>query len=377
MLSPPAIHLSLYDKTMLNGELISMLPKVALHDHLDGGVRPETVIELCQDNGHRLPSSDAEQLRRWFFEAADSGSLVRYLETFEHTVAAMQTHDQLVRVAKEFVLDQAADSVIYAEARWAPEQHLRQGLSLAGAIEAVAEGLELGMAEAQAAGKAIVAQQILTSMRHGQASTAVAELAVAYRDRGVCGFDIAGAEDGFPPKRFLDAFHLMRANNANITIHAGEAAGVEAIYEAIQICGAHRIGHGVRIIDDIDFSGRSPKLGPVAHAVRDHQIPLEICPRSNLQTGIAATVAEHPVGVLHALGFNISINCDNRLMSATTLTREFEALVDAFGWGLSDLEQVTVAAMEAAFLHFDERTAMVDGLIRPAFAAARREENHR
>lgn len=356
---------------MLNAETIKALPKVALHDHLDGGLRPSTVIDHCHENGHSLPTTDAEELRRWFYEAADSGSLVRYLETFDHTVAAMQTHDQLARVAREFVLDQAADGVVYAEARWAPEQHLGQGLTMAAAIEAVQEGLEAGMAEAEAAGQAIVAQQIITSMRHVEPTVDVAQLAVEYRDRGVCGFDIAGAEDGFPPSRFQGSFDLLRRENANITIHAGEAAGVESVWEAVQVCGAHRIGHGVRIIEDIDFSGEHPRLGDVAHTVRDHRIPLEVSPRSNLQTGIADTLAEHPLDALYRLGFNVTVNCDNRLMSDTTMTREFTGLVEELGWGIDDMEAVTVAAMEAAFLHHDERVALIEGLIEPAYAAAR------
>ncbi len=357
---------------MLTLDEIRALPKVALHDHLDGGLRPATVIEHCGENGHELPTTDPEDLRRWFFEAADSGTLVRYLETFDHTVAAMQSRDQLIRVAKEFVLDQAADGVVYAEARWAPEQHQQQGLSLEQAVSAVRDGIAQGMAEAEAAGQAIVVQQILTSMRHAEPRVDIAELVVRYRDDSVCGFDIAGAEDGFPPARFLEAFQYLRRSNANITIHAGEAAGVESVWEAVQVCGAHRIGHGVRIVEDIDFSAERPVLGHVAHAVRDHRIPLEVSPSSNLQTGIAATLREHPVDVLYRLGFNVTINCDNRLMSGTTMSREYHRLTEEFGWGLREIRTTTINAMEAAFLHHDERVALADGLIKPAFAAARR-----
>lgn len=358
---------------MLTLDRIRALPKVALHDHLDGGLRPSTVIEHCAANGHELPSTDPEELRRWFFEAADSGSLVRYLETFEHTVAAMQTRDQLKRVAREFVRDQADDGVVYAEARWAPEQHQQQGLGLGEAVEAVRDGITEGMAEAEASGQAIVVQQIVTSMRHAEPRIDIAELAVQYRDDSVCGFDIAGAEDGFPPARFLEAFAYLRRNNANITIHAGEAAGVESVWEALQVCGAHRIGHGVRIIEDIDLTGERPVLGQVAHAVRDHRIPLEVSPSSNLQTGIASTLSEHPVDVLYRLGFNVTINCDNRLMSGTTMSHEYHRLVDEFGWSLPEIRATTINAMGAAFLHHDQRVALVDGLIRPAFAAALRE----
>lgn len=358
---------------MLTVEELRVLPKVALHDHLDGGLRPQTVIEHCAENGHDLPTTDPEELRRWFFEAADSGSLVRYLEGFAHTCAAMQTGDQLVRVAREFVLDQAADGVVYAEARWAPEQHLEQGLSLTQAVEAVRDGLAWGMADAEAAGQAIVATQLVTAMRHvEQPTTEIAQLALQYRDDSVVGFDIAGAEYGFRPSRFRDSFKLLRRNNAHITIHAGEADGPESMWEAIQLCGAQRIGHGVRIVEDIeDLHGPRPRLGRLAAFVRDQQIPLEVCPTSNTQTGIAATVAEHPVGRLAELGFNVTIHCDNRLMSGTTLSQEFAKLSEAFGWGLAEVERATVAAMRAAFLHHDEREALVDGLIRPAYRAAR------
>ncbi|RRD05770.1 adenosine deaminase [Arachnia propionica] len=358
---------------MLTVEELRVLPKVALHDHLDGGLRPQTVIEHCAENGHDLPTTDPEELRRWFFEAADSGSLVRYLEGFAHTCAAMQTRDQLVRVAREFVLDQAADGVVYAEARWAPEQHLEQGLSLTQAVEAVRDGLAWGMADAEAAGQAIVATQLVTAMRHvEQPTTEIAQLALQYRDDSVVGFDIAGAEYGFRPSRFRDSFELLRRNNAHITIHAGEADGPESMWEAIQLCGAQRIGHGVRIVEDIeDLHGPRPRLGRLAAFVRDQQIPLEVCPTSNTQTGIAATVAEHPVGRLAELGFNVTIHCDNRLMSGTTLSQEFAKLSEAFGWGLAEVERATVAAMRAAFLHHDEREALVDGLIRPAYRAAR------
>ncbi|MDO5736087.1 MAG: adenosine deaminase [Propionibacteriaceae bacterium] len=357
---------------MLGVDNIRNLPKVALHDHLDGGLRPATIIEHCAANGHVLPTTDPEELRRWFFESADSGSLVRYLETFEHTVAAMQSADQLARVAHEFVLDQAADGVIYAEARYAPEQHLRQGLELTDVVEAVGRGLVSGMAEAESLGMGIVAQQIVTSMRHGEPTIAIAELAVRYREEGVCGFDIAGAEDGFPPSRFQAAFDHLKRNNAYFTIHAGEAFGLPSIWEAVQLCGANRLGHGVRIVDDItvDAQGRR-HLGDLAAYVRNLRIPLELCPSSNLQTGIAERIEEHPIGMLKDLGFRITVNCDNRLMSDTTMSREFAKLVDAFGWDAHDIEWVTLNAMKSAFLPFDERLALIQGIIKPAYAAFR------
>lgn len=357
---------------MLAVEDIMTLPKVALHDHLDGGLRTATVIEHCAENGHTLPTVDPEELRRWFFEAADSGTLVRYLETFDHTVAAMQTADQLARVAHEFVLDQAADGVIYAEARYAPEQHVRQGLTLPEVVEAVARGLATGMAEAEGLGMAIVVQQIVTSMRHGEPTIEIADLAIRYRNDGVCGFDIAGAEDGFAPSRFQAAFDHLKRNNAYFTIHAGEAFGLPSIWEAVQLCGAHRLGHGVRIIEDISTNDDgSHKFGDLAAYVLNTRIPLEMCPSSNLQTGIAASIAEHPIGLLKDLGFRVTVNCDNRLMSDTTMSREFAKLVDAFGWDIDDIEWVTINAMKSAFLPFVERLALIEGLIKPSFAAFR------
>lgn len=357
---------------MLGVEEIKTLPKVALHDHLDGGLRPATIIEHCAANSHALPTEDPEDLRRWFFESADSGSLVRYLETFEHTVAAMQTAEQLARVAHEFVLDQAEDGVLYAEARYAPEQHLRQGLELFEVVEAVGRGLESGMAEAEARGTAIVVRQIVTSMRHAEPSTEIADLAVRYRHEGVCGFDIAGAEDGFPPSRFQAAFDHLKHNNAYITIHAGEAFGLPSIWEAVQLCGANRLGHGVRIVDDITVDEHGHRhLGDLAAYVRNLRIPLELCPSSNLQTGIAARIEDHPIGLLKDLGFCITVNCDNRLMSDTTMSREFAKLVDAFGWGIDDIEWITINAMKSAFLPFDERLALIEGVIKPSYAASR------
>ncbi|WP_040282914.1 adenosine deaminase [Tessaracoccus massiliensis] len=354
---------------MLSLDDLRALPKVALHDHLDGGLRPETVIEHCASNGHELPSTDPEELRRWFFEAADSGSLVRYLETFEHTVAAMQTSEQLARVAHEFVVDQAADGVVYAEARWAPAQHQQQGLTLAQAVEAVRDGLARGMRAAAAAGHRIVARQILTSLRHDDPTVEIAKLAIEYRDDSVCGFDIAGAEDGFPPSRFEEAFQLLKHNNMFFTIHAGEAFGPPSIWEAVQVCGADRLGHGVRIAEDLQIEEDRVRFGRLAAYVRDAQIPLEVAPSSNLQTGIASEMKDHPIELLKDLQFNVTVNCDNRLMSDTTMSREYLKLVETFGWDLDDVRRTTLNAMRAAFLPHDQRESMIREVIEPAFAA--------
>jgi adenosine deaminase len=340
--------------------------KIALHDHLDGGLRPSTMIELASEVGHVLPASDPDALGTWFYEAADSGSLVRYLETFAHTVAVMQTAAALRRVAREFVEDQAADGVIHAEARWAPEQHVAGGLSLAEAVEAVRDGLAEGVASAAAAGRQISATQIVTAMRHvPQPTTEIAQLAVAYRHDSVCGFDIAGAEDGFPPARFAESFDYLRRHNVEFTIHAGEAHAVASIWEAVQVCGASRIGHGVRLVDDIAPDGT---LGEFAQYVLNRQIPLEVSPSSNLQTGIAASIAEHPFGRLAKLGFNLSINCDNRLMSATTMSREYHLLSEAFGYSAADLLVFTRNAAASAFLPHAQRLALIE-CVEASFAA--------
>ncbi|MGH3412284.1 MAG: adenosine deaminase [Marmoricola sp.] len=347
-------------------DVIRRAPKVLLHDHLDGGVRPATVLELAGEVGHTLPATDVEGLARWFTESADSGSLERYLETFEHTVAVMQTRDALARVAREAVEDLGGDGVVYAEIRYAPEQHLGGGLSLDEVVRAVQSGLD----EAQSdSGHRIVVRQLLTAMRHQARSREIAELAVKYRDDGVVGFDIAGAEAGYPPTRHLDAFEYLQRRNAHFTIHAGEGFGLPSIWEAIQWCGADRLGHGVRIVDDITrHDDGVVELGRLAAYVRDRRIPLELCPHSNVQTGAAPSIAGHPIGLLTDLRFRVTVNTDNRLMSNTSMTREMTALVDAFGYDLADLRWFTINAMKSAFLHFAERLAIIDEVIKPGYA---------
>jgi len=351
------------------GDLVARAPKVLLHDHLDGGLRPATVAELAAEAGHELPARDPDGLRRWFEDSAASGSLERYLETFEHTVAVMQTAAQLRRVAREAVVDLAADGVVYAEVRYAPEQHLAEGLSLEQVVEAVRDGFVEGQDLARRDGCPIVVRQLLTAMRHQARSREIAELTVAYRHQGVVGFDIAGAEAGYPPTRHLDAFEYLQRENAHFTIHAGEAFGLPSIWQAIQWCGADRLGHGVRIIDDVTLDGDgAPSLGLLASYVRDKRIPLEMCPTSNVQTGAAASIAEHPIGTLARMRFRVTVNTDNRLMSGTSMTREMTRLVDAFGYGMDDLRWFTLNAMKSAFLPFDERLALIDEQIKPAYA---------
>ncbi|MFB9235088.1 adenosine deaminase [Plantactinospora siamensis] len=354
-------------------EDIARAPKALLHDHLDGGLRPQTIIELADGIGHPLPSTDAGELGRWFVAAAASGSLERYLETFDHTVAVMQTAEALRRVAAECALDLAADGVVYAEVRFAPEQHLERGLSLDEVVEAVLAGFADGVAEAARAGRPIRIGTLLTAMRHAARSQEIAELAVRHRDTGVVGFDIAGAEAGFPPTRHLDAFEYLQRENFHFTIHAGEAFGLPSIWQAIQWCGADRLGHGVRIVDDIaaaEPDGR-PALGRLAAYVRDKRIPLELCPSSNVQTGAATSIAEHPIGLLRDLRFRVTVNTDNRLMSGTSMTREMALLVEAFDYGWTELQWFTINAMKSAFIPFDERLAIIDDIIKPGYAVLR------
>src|SRR3954447_5885582 len=343
-------------------------PKALLHDHLDGGLRPETILELADAVGHPLPAGDAEALGAWFVAAADSGSLERYLETFAHTVAVMQTEAGLHRVARECALDLAADGVVYAEVRYAPEQHLEHGLSLDAVVDVVNAGFVDGSAEAAALGRPIRVGVLLTAMRHAARSQEIAELAVRYRDAGVVGFDIAGAEAGFPPTRHLDAFEYLQRENFHFTIHAGEAFGLPSIWQAIQWCGADRLGHGVRIVDDITGTSTDPLLGRLAAYVRDKRIPLELCPSSNVQTGAAPSIAEHPIGLLRDLRFRVTVNTDNRLMSGTSMSREMVLLVEAFGWGWAELQWLTINAMKSAFIPYDERLAIITDVIKPAYA---------
>lgn len=356
--------------TTLTLDQIKQAPKALLHDHLDGGLRPATVVELAEQSGYGdLPTMDVDELAKWFRTQAHSGSLVRYLEPFAHTVGVMQTTDALYRVAYECVEDLAADNVVYAEVRFAPELHIDGGLVLDEVVDAVLAGFADGEKAAAAAGQAIAVRCLVTAMRHAARSREIAELAIRFRDLGVVGFDIAGAEAGYPPTRHLDAFEYMRGNNARFTIHAGEAFGLPSIHEAIAFCGADRLGHGVRIVDDIEEGPDGTfRLGRVANIVRDKRIPLEMCPSSNVQTGAAASISEHPFDQLARLRFRVTVNTDNRLMSDTTMTQEMALLVNEFGYGWTDLQRFTINAMKSAFIPFDERLAIIDDIIKPRYA---------
>jgi adenosine deaminase len=300
----------------------------------------------------------------------------------------MQTAPALTRVAREWVLDQVADGVVVAEARWAPEQHLRNGLTLDQAVEAVQAGIEEGTRIAAEAGRSIRAGQLITAMRQADRSTEIAQLALRHRDSGAVGFDIAGPEKGFPPAAHLEAFDLLHRAGFPVTIHAGEADGVDSIHEALLVCHAQRIGHGARITEDIpgwaqaaavdgvmgDVDGdgmeTAPDMGRLAEWILDHQVPLELCPSSNLQTAAAASIAEHPITRLKELGFAVTVNPDNRLMSATSVSREMRLLVDHANWTLDDLEWVTVTALGSAFLPYGVREAIIDEQLVPGFARA-------
>ena len=357
------------DKTPTSDQ-IKRVPKALLHDHLDGGLRPETIIEIAQQIGYKkLPTDDPKKLADWFEESCNSHSLVRYLETFSHTIAVMQSKEAIIRVSRECAIDLARDGVVYAEVRGAPELFTEQGLSLDQVVEATLEGYKQGMAEAAREGNKIRVESLLCGMRQNNRSQEAAAAVVKYRDKGVVGFDIAGPEDGFPPTNQLETFEYLRKENAHFTIHAGEAYGLPSIWEAIQICGAERLGHGVRIIDDIDFSGDKPKLGPLASYVRDRRIPLELCPTSNLQTGAAKTYSEHPIGILAKLRFRVTLNTDNRLMSRTSMSNEMSECVKSFGWKFADLQRVTVNALKSSFIPFEERLEIIEKVVKPAYAA--------
>ena len=348
-------------------EAVRVAPKVLLHDHLDGGLRPATVVDLAKNSGYELPTSDPVELATWMVRGASRLDLTLYLETFAHTVGVMQSSDALYRVAAECAEDLAADGIVYAEVRFAPELHVEQGLSLDEVVDAVVAGFADG-----SSGKGIRVGTLVTAMRHAARSLEIAELAVRHRDNGVVGFDIAGAEAGNPPTRHLDAFQYIQRENFHFTIHAGEAYGPPSIWEAIQYCGAERLGHGVRIIDDIEVNeDGTVELGRLASYIRDRRIPLEVCPTSNVHTGAATSIAEHPIGVLTDLSFRITMNTDNRLMSATSLSHEFITCAAAFDWDWHTIRRMTVNAMKSAFIPFDERIEFINDSIKPWY-----ESNH-
>jgi len=357
----------------LSTETIVAAPKAMLHDHLDGGLRPSTIVDLAAEYDYRgLPTTDADALAAHIRRGADRKSLELYLETFSHTVGVMQERDAIIRVAQECAEDLAADGIVYAEVRMAPELCTERGLTLDEVQAAIMEGYRRGEAAAAGAGRPIVMRSLVTAMRQAARSVEVAELAVRFRDQGVVGFDIAGPEAGFRPTRHLDAFEYVRRENFHITIHAGESFGLPSIWEALQYCGAERLGHGVRIVDDITVrDDGSVELGRLAAFVRDRRVPLEMCPTSNVHTAAAASIAEHPIDLLRRLRYRVTVNTDNRLMSGVTLSSEFEALDAAFGLGLGEMEWLTINALKSAFAPFDERLRLINEVVKPGYARLR------
>jgi adenosine deaminase len=352
----------------LDRAALQSLPKVLLHEHLDGVLRPQTIIELAKSIDYdQLPTQNPEELARWFHQGANQGSLPKYLEGFAHTIAVMQTEDALERVAYEQAEDLGRDGVIYFETRFAPLFHTRKGLTHQQVVSAVLKGLERGRKDF-----GISSGLIICAMRNMDVSLEMAELAVDFRQRGVVGFDLAGEEGGYPPKKHVDAFHYIQRQNFNITVHAGEGFGQESIWQAIQYCGAHRIGHGTRLVDDIAVTdGKVVKLGDLAQYVLDKRIPLEICLLSNVHVGAARSLVEHPFRLFYQEKFRVTLNTDNRLMSNTSMTKEFEAARDTFGLTMDDFEKITINAMKSAFLPYDRRCQFIYSVIKPGYAEIR------
>jgi adenosine deaminase len=349
-------------------ELLRTLPKVLLHEHLDGVLRPQTVVELAKDTRYsKLPTDDSATLAQWFHQGANKGSLGQYLEGFTHTIAVMQTEEALERVAYEQAEDLSRDGVVYFETRFAPVFHTKKGLTHQQVVASVLKGLDRGRKDF-----GVTSGLIICAMRNMNVSLEMAELAVDFRPRGVVGFDLAGEEGGYPPKKHIEAFHYIQRENFNITVHAGEGYGKESIWQAIQYCGAHRIGHGTRLIDDIAVvDGKAVKLGDLAQYVLDKRIPLEICLLSNVHTGATPSLAAHPFGILYQEKFRVTLNTDNRLMSDTTMAQEFEVAAQTFGLALDDFEKITINAMKSAFLPYKQRCDFIYTVIKPGYARVR------
>ena len=348
---------------MVTEEMIRKMPKVELHDHLDGGVRPLTIVELAKEYKVSIPSDDPESLAEWFHRGADRKNLSLYLEGFKVTLSVMQTKESLKRIAREALEDLAADNVVYAEIRFAPSQHVEGDLNLEVVVDSVLQGLEEGK---NATG--VEYGLIICAMRDKTDSLEMAELATNFRDEGVVGFDIAGDEYGHPPKIHIESFRYIRQKNFSITIHAGEAFGVESIWQALQICGAHRIGHATRLINDMTVVGtRIEKMGTLSHFIRDKRLPLEMCLSSNVQTGAAASMDEHPFHIYYRNDFRVCLCTDNRLMSNTSLSKELAFAVKHYNLTLRDIEKITINAMKSAFLHYDQRIRLIYDVLKPQF----------
>jgi adenosine deaminase len=352
-------------------DTVRRAPKVLLHDHLDGGLRPTTVIELADAIGHGLPSTDPVELHRYFVRGAEAKDLAQYLDTFQHTVAVLQTEANLARVARECVEDLVADGVVYAEVRFAPELHQQSGLALAAVVDAVASGIREGERAARAAGREATVNIILCAIRTGDRSMEVVELLERrrYHEPKLVAFDLAGAETGFPPSLHAEALAFARRHHLHVTIHASEPPDLELISDALQH-GAERIGHGVRVQSDILFTPDGGALyGKVARAVLDRQITLEMAPTCHVQIGAVPSFEEHPFAKLLRLGFKVTVNTDNRLMSNVSVSGETLALAEAFGLDWNDLEQVAVNGAQAAFAPYEERHRLIEEVLHPAYRA--------
>ncbi len=349
---------------------VAALPKSLLHDHLDGGLRPATILELANEIGHELPSTDIDELAAWFVRGADTKDLVKYLATFEHTVAVMQTPDNLHRVAREAAVDLAADGVVYAEVRFAPENHQLNGLTLDEIMEAVQDGFRAGMVDAAAAGSPIVVNTIVCAMRQADRSVEMARLAVDWseRDGRVVAFDLAGPETGFPPTDHLEALDLVRRSQLHLTLHASEPPGLELISQALS-CGAERVGHGVRLREDIETIDGEMKLGRLARYVLERQIPLEMAPSCHVHVGAVPSFEEHPLVPFHRHGFVVTVNTDNRLMSGVSVSSETHKLATTFDLTRQEICDLAVAGVESSFGEWSERRRLVDEVIKPAYAS--------
>jgi adenosine deaminase len=353
-------------------DFLRSLPKVLLHDHLDGGLRPQTVIDLAkQTNYSKLPTTDPKKLADWFHRGATRGSLALFLEGFEHTCGVMQTEEALERVAYETMEDMKRDGVVYLETRFAPVFHTGKKLHLETIVKSVLKGLERGKKDF-----GVHYGLILCAMRHmkPKVSQEIAELAVDFRSHGVVGFDLAGEEGGYPPKKHVDAFHYIQRENFNITVHAGEAFGKESIWQAIQWCGAHRIGHATRLIEDMKIEhGKVLSMGTLAQFVLDKRIPLEMCLTSNVHTGAVKSMTEHPFGVYYRYKFRVTLNTDDRLMSDITLTDEFQTAAETFGLTIEDFEKITINAMKSAFIPYKQRIKIIYDILKPGYAKANKQ----
>ena len=346
------------------------IPKSLLHDHLDGGLRVATVLELADNIGWRLPETDPAVLQAWFTAGADTKDLLQYLATFEHTLAVMQTEANIERVATEAALDLANDGVVYAEVRFAPELHQHNGLALEAIVSAVTEGFRRGEREAASAGDTILVNAILCAMRTEQRSLEIVQLVdrLRARDDKVVGFDLAGAETGWPPSLHAEALAFARQRHLNVTIHASEPPDLELIDDALQH-GAHRIGHGVRLRSDITTQpDGSLELGPLARYVFDHQVALEMAPTCHVHVGAVPDLPSHPIGPMLRHGFNVSVNTDNRLMSGVMPSSELLAVATTFDLDQGEIEQLVVNGVMSGFAPLETRQRIIEHQVRPAFA---------